>query len=141
MVLNLLANAVKFTPAGGVITLSVARTPGGELALGVTDTGVGMREEDIPLAQQAFRQINNSLTRHREGVGLGLPLVKRLAELHGGRLLMTSVVGKGTTATIELPSCIFGALECGPRLERVSSRSNHPVLAFPAEALVDAHIS
>ena len=110
MVLNLLANAVKFTPAGGVITLLVARTPGGELALGVTDTGVGMREEDIPLAQQAFRQINNSLTRHREGVGLGLPLVKRLAELHGGRLLMTSVVGKGTTATIELPSGIFAAL-------------------------------
>jgi signal transduction histidine kinase len=108
MVLNLLANAVKFTPAGGEITLSIARRPWGGLALRVADTGVGMREEDIPLAQQSFRQIDNSLTRHREGVGLGLPLVKHLAELHGGKLLMTSAVGRGTTATIELPGEIFG---------------------------------
>jgi signal transduction histidine kinase len=102
IVLNLLANAVKFTPAGGRVTLATERRGYG-VALSVADTGIGMRPEDIPLAQESFRQIENSLTRSHEGAGLGLPLAKHLTELHGGTLHIDSTPGRGTTVTVELP--------------------------------------
>jgi PAS domain S-box-containing protein len=103
IVLNLLSNAMKFTPEGGRVSVSAVVPPDGGLALVIADTGIGMREEDIPVALEPFRQIENTLTRHYEGTGLGLPLAKALAELHGGTLTIDSALGRGTVVTVWIP--------------------------------------
>ena len=103
IVLNLLSNSVKFTPAGGRVTLSAAVAPDGSLALAVSDTGIGMKPEEIPIALEPFRQIDSVHTRRYEGTGLGLPLARTLAELHGGTLHIDSAPGRGTTVTVTLP--------------------------------------
>ena len=103
IVLNLLTNAVKFTPAGGRILLSASATAEGGVALFVADTGIGMTPEEIPVALEAFRQVDGGLTRRREGAGLGLPLARTLVELHGGTLTIASAPGEGTTVTVTLP--------------------------------------
>jgi signal transduction histidine kinase len=104
ILLNLLSNAIKFTPAGGRVTLAAALNGAGELALRVSDTGIGMKEEDIPIALQPFRQIDNQLSRKYAGTGLGLPLTRALVEMHDGRLEITSAPGKGTTVIVVLPA-------------------------------------
>jgi signal transduction histidine kinase len=103
MVLNLLTNAVKFTPAGGSILLSSSVLDDG-VAITVEDTGIGMAPEDIPVALSAFGQLDNPYTRSHQGTGLGLPMVKALAELHGGRFSIESELDHGTAVTIWLPS-------------------------------------
>ncbi len=103
ILINLLSNAIKFTPAGGKVTVAADRVPGGTLALSVSDTGIGIAPEDIPRAFAPFEQIDSDLTREFEGTGLGLPLVKSLAELHGADVRMETEVGKGTTVTVEFP--------------------------------------
>lgn len=102
MLLNLLSNAVKFTLPGGSIRVA-ARMEGDELAIQVIDTGIGIAAEDIPKALALFGQIDSAIARKRSGTGLGLPLVKTLMELHGGRFLLESAVGEGTTATMFFP--------------------------------------
>jgi signal transduction histidine kinase len=103
ILLNLLSNAMKFTPRGGTVSL-VAEERGGDFVdLVVTDTGIGMRAEDIPLALAPFGQIDSSLARKYEGTGLGLPLTKILTELHGGELLIDSRPKAGTTVRVRLP--------------------------------------
>jgi PAS domain S-box-containing protein len=109
ILLNLLSNAVKFTPAGGEIRVRAALTPAGGVELSVADTGIGMRAEDIPLALELFRQVDGALNRRFEGTGLGLPLVKSLAALHGGTFRLESTLGKGTTAIVSLPPERVGA--------------------------------
>ncbi len=104
IILNLLSNAVKFTPSGGRIDLTAAATEDGGFALVVIDTGSGMRPEDIPLALQPFRQVDTVLSRRHSGTGLGLPLSKALVELHGGRLVIESRLGVGTTVSVLLPA-------------------------------------
>ena len=102
ILINLLSNAVKFTPPGGTVTVGVALDDAG-LSVSVADTGIGMAAEDIPRALAAFGQVDSALNRKYEGTGLGLPLVKALTELHGGRLDLESEVGVGTTVTVRLP--------------------------------------
>ena len=102
MVLNLLSNALKFTPGGGEISIDVYRR-GKNIALSVSDCGVGMREEDIATALEPFGQVENQQILNHQGTGLGLPLTKQLAELHGGTLELESQPGRGTTVTILLP--------------------------------------
>lgn len=102
--LNLLSNAIKFTEADHEITLSAKVAEGGDLELTVADTGVGMDPSEIPLAMEPFAQIDAMWTRQEEGTGLGLPLTKRFAELHGGSLEIESSLGKGTRAHIRLPA-------------------------------------
>ena len=106
ILLNLMSNAVKFTPAGGRTTVS-ATTDDGFAVITVADTGIGMREEDIAIALEPFRQVGGGaqdiLTRRFAGTGLGLPLAKALVELHGGTLTITSVLDRGTTVCIRLP--------------------------------------
>jgi signal transduction histidine kinase len=103
IVLNLLTNAVKFTPRGGRVALAVSSTAAGDIALVVRDTGIGMKPEEIPAALETFRQLDAGLTRRYEGTGLGLPLARTLVELHGGTLSIASALGEGTTVTVTLP--------------------------------------
>jgi signal transduction histidine kinase len=94
---------VKFTPRGGEIRVTVSRRGAG-LTIAIADTGIGIAAQDIPRALERFGQVDSSLSRKYEGTGLGLPLSKRLMELHGGRLDIESVVGSGTTVTITFPA-------------------------------------
>jgi signal transduction histidine kinase len=100
ILLNLLSNALKFTPRGGRITVRGELDRKGGINLVVADTGIGMRAEDIPLALSKFKQLDGSDAPGDAGTGLGLPLAQNLARLHGGRLLIESAPGRGTTATV-----------------------------------------
>src|SRR5713226_5211203 len=102
VLLNLLSNAVKFTPRDGEIRVTTIGGDG-ELGIAIADTGIGIAAEDIPRALERFGQVDSSLSRKYEGTGLGLPLSKRLMELHGGRLEIESVVGVGTIVTAIFP--------------------------------------
>jgi len=102
VVLNVLANAVKFTPAGGRIDVATLVTTT-ELRITVKDNGVGMAPEDIPRALEPFTQVGRERALAQEGTGLGLPISKTLIELHGGRFEISSAPQQGTTVTINLP--------------------------------------
>ena len=104
ILLNLLANAVKFTREGGCVTVRALRRGDGSLAVAVEDTGIGIASENIGLVLAPFSQVDSSLSRRYEGTGLGLPLVKSLIELHGGELTIASSLGQGTTATVVFPA-------------------------------------
>ena len=101
--LNLLSNAVKFTPRGGHIEVSARETEDGAIEIAVADDGIGMRPEEVPVALEPFRQLDSRLSRHFEGTGLGLPLAKRLIELHGGSLMIETALERGTRVTLRLP--------------------------------------
>ncbi|HEX2115142.1 MAG TPA: ATP-binding protein [Alphaproteobacteria bacterium] len=103
IVLNLLTNAVKFSERGGRVDLRARLDGGGGLVVEVQDRGCGMSEDELWLALQPFRQVSSSVAKRGEGTGLGLPLVVRLAELHGGQLDIRTAPGEGTTATIRFP--------------------------------------
>jgi signal transduction histidine kinase len=102
ILLNLLSNAVKFTPGGGSVVVAVSWSSKG-VAISVTDTGIGMAPEEIPVALERFGQIDGRLSRKYTGTGLGLPLTKHLVELHGGALAIASEAGKGTTVAALFP--------------------------------------
>jgi two-component system, cell cycle sensor histidine kinase PleC len=104
ILLNLLSNAVKFTAPGGRITLEAAKSAEGGVALAVGDTGIGMAPEEVPLALEPFRQLDAAFNRRFDGTGLGLPLARQLAELHGGTLTIDSAKDRGTTVTVTLPA-------------------------------------
>ena len=102
---NLLSNAMKFTPSDGSITVSIcADQNGSHCHLSVRDTGIGIRQDQIPFLFERFRQAEGSVNRSYEGSGLGLALVKELVNLHGGDISVTSEYGKGTTFTISIPT-------------------------------------
>jgi two-component system cell cycle sensor histidine kinase PleC len=103
VVLNLLTNAIKFTPAGGRVTISADLGDDGGILLCVEDTGIGMAPELIPVALEPFRQIASPFSRNTEGTGLGLSLVKLLTEQHGGTLAIESAAGQGTTVRLRFP--------------------------------------
>ena len=103
VVSNLLNNAVKYTPEGGRIDLAVRRE-GDQAVISVTDTGVGIAPDALPLVFEMFTQVGRKLDRAQGGLGIGLALVRRLVELHGGRVTAESPgVGRGSTFTVRLP--------------------------------------
>jgi signal transduction histidine kinase len=102
ILINLASNAVKFTPVGGHVRVSAQLTDAG-LALAVSDSGIGIAADDIPKVLKRFGQVDSHMARKCEGTGLGLPLSKQLAELHGGNLVLESILGTGTTVTVNLP--------------------------------------
>jgi len=104
ILLNLLTNAVKFTPQGGRVTLFAADTEGPYVVLGVSDTGIGIAADDLPRVLEPFGQVDNIFTQTRGGTGLGLPLAKMLTALHGGRLTIDSKLGEGTIVKVLLPA-------------------------------------
>ena len=117
ILLNLLSNAIKFTPAGGKVMLKAAQGDDGGIVVIVEDTGIGISQADLPKAFESFGQIDNRLARKYEGSGLGLPLARHLAELHGGSLTIESEVDSGTLATLRLPPArSLGEANNGDRL-------------------------
>src|SRR5262249_31482243 len=103
ILINLLANAVKFTPRGGSVAVRAFKDQDGRLGLSVTDTGIGIAETDLLRVMEPFGQADGSLRRRYEGTGLGLPLVRSFVELHGAAFDLKSQVGSGTTATVMFP--------------------------------------
>lgn len=104
MLLNLLSNAVKFTPNDGIVTLRARVAEDGALWLSVHDTGIGMTGEELGKALEPWGQVDSALARSQIGTGLGLPLTKRLIELHGGRLDVVSRRDEGTTMSLVFPA-------------------------------------
>ncbi|WP_193368141.1 sensor histidine kinase [Pelagibius marinus] len=103
ILINLLSNAVKFTPAEGQVILKVRPEAPEGFLFQVADNGIGIAPEDIPRALAPFQQVDDCRQRTHEGTGLGLPLTKALAEMHGGSLLVDSTPGAGTTVTVCFP--------------------------------------
>jgi signal transduction histidine kinase len=103
VLVNLLSNAVKFTPSGGKVRLKVRYERPGGLAIRIEDTGIGIAPDEIQAALAPFGQVDSRLARKYQGVGLGLPLTKRLVELHGGTLEIANEPGEGTIVTARLP--------------------------------------
>jgi signal transduction histidine kinase len=102
VLLNLLSNAVKFTPERGRIGIN-ARQADGSVEISVSDTGIGIASEDQARIFEEFRQVGSDYAHKTEGTGLGLTLAKKFVELHGGRIWVTSEVGKGSTFSFTLP--------------------------------------
>ena len=101
--INLLQNAVKFTDRGGTVTVSLGHETGAPVHVMVEDTGIGMSAAEIPRALERFSQVGTGLQRQYEGTGLGLPLARSLAKLHGGEIEIESSEGIGTTVKVILP--------------------------------------
>ena len=103
IILNLLTNAVKFTPPGGQVSVS-ANTDGDTFNIVVVDTGIGIPPKDIERILKPFEQVKRATQAdNREGVGLGLSITKSLVDLHGGTLDLSSELGKGTIVTVSFP--------------------------------------
>ncbi|UVM46937.1 response regulator [Pseudomonas brassicacearum] len=103
ILLNLVSNAIKFTPAGGTVHLAVTPLEGERFELAVQDSGIGIAPDKLPLLFQRFSQIDNSATRHYSGTGIGLALVKDLVKLMGGEVGVNSEPGQGSCFFVRLP--------------------------------------
>mgnify|MGYP002623863334 CR=1 FL=1 len=103
-ILNLVSNAVKFTDRGSRVDVTLGIDEDGGFKCAVADTGIGIAEENLDRILDPFVQVENSLCREHGGAGLGLPLVNKIVELHGGTLTLESEVGVGTTVTAMLPA-------------------------------------
>jgi two-component system cell cycle sensor histidine kinase PleC len=101
---GLIDNAMKFTPAGGRVTVSARAIDGGGAELVVADTGIGMSPDELEHVFEPFWQADSGLGRTRDGAGIGLKLARQLVALHGGTLAMESVRGEGTRVILRLPS-------------------------------------
>ncbi|MEW5705056.1 MAG: ATP-binding protein [Pseudomonadota bacterium] len=102
--INLVSNAVKFTQRGGAVAVSVGETKDGGVLVRIEDTGIGIAKEDIPKIFEPFVQVESAYSRGHEGTGLGLPLAKKIMELHDGAVEIESELGIGTTVTLRFPA-------------------------------------
>jgi signal transduction histidine kinase len=104
IMINLLGNAIKFTPIGGSVRVSGAALDCGGYAVTVQDSGIGMTEDEITQAMTPFGQVENKMTATHNGTGLGLPLAKAMLELHDGTLAISSMPGRGTRIVLNFPA-------------------------------------
>jgi signal transduction histidine kinase len=104
VLLNVAGNAVKFTPAGGSVTVTLAPDTDGGAIISVTDSGIGIAESDVASVFDVFWQADSGLDRVKAGAGIGLPLAQQLIALHGGQLELRSRLGEGTQVMLRLPS-------------------------------------
>ncbi len=125
--LNLLSNAIKFTPAGGTITLRVGVTRRGEQFLSVKDTGPGIPKAEIPRVMSPFGQGSLASASTEGGSGLGLPIVKGLVDLHGGKFDLRSRLRSGTEVKITFP--LTRVMQPTPRL--VPAGASVPMVTAP----------
>jgi signal transduction histidine kinase len=114
MLLNLMSNAVKFTPAGGIVHVDLRRGSDGGLVIEVRDTGIGMTPEAARGATQPFNHVSSQVARDHKGAGLGLSITKQLIELHGGMLSIESAVGVGTAVMLSVPPSRIPAAPARP---------------------------
>jgi signal transduction histidine kinase len=115
--INIVANAIKFTPEGGRISIAPRLTNDGAFEIRIADNGVGMNEDGIALALKPFGQVKNVMKKETEGTGLGLPLSAALMEMHGGSLRLESAPGEGTVVTLHIPmSRVIGGADPGGRM-------------------------
>ncbi len=122
ILLNLVTNAIKFTRSGGRVTVRTSLTEDRELRFVVEDTGIGIPKDRIKVAMEPFGQVFQPvLARGTQGTGLGLPLARAMAELHGGRLEIESEPGKGTAVTVTFPA--FRSIARGPVRAPVSGKA------------------
>lgn len=141
VLINLLDNAVKFTPEGGKITLKVTRETCVQniICIAVIDTGIGIDQENLKQLFQPFIQVDSALNRQYNGTGLGLALVKRLVEMHGGKVQVSSEIGIGSCFTVDLPchhGCEFSpefVKPGSPELNTVTETVEHSPLILLAE--------
>lgn len=128
IVLNLVTNAIKFTPAGGRVTVDTVRS-GPWLKIAVADTGIGIAAEDLDRIGQPFQQVRNDFTRQFDGAGLGLSLVKGLVKLHEGEMTIESAPGEGTVVTVSLPVagpvCVEEETAAEPAVHRIGVGDSH----------------
>jgi signal transduction histidine kinase len=103
VLLNLIGNAIKFTPQGGRVDLRALAGADGEIRIEIRDSGIGMSAADLARAFEPFQQADGGHNRKHEGTGLGLAICDRLMRLHGGRVLLMSELGRGTVATVVIP--------------------------------------
>ena len=103
VVLNLMSNAVKFTPVGGDVRIMVGPTSDGGQYVSVRDTGPGIPEEEIPVVLEAFGQGSHAIKSAEPGTGLGLSIVQALIGMHDGKFSLKSKPGEGTEVTVSLP--------------------------------------
>jgi len=108
ILVNLLSNGVKYTPPGGEVRIA-AKAAGSAIEITVSDTGTGISKTDLQRMGKPFEQVENAETRAKEGTGLGLALVKSLAQMHGGTAILDSILGEGTTVTVRLPHAAVDA--------------------------------
>jgi signal transduction histidine kinase len=127
----LLSNATKFTELGGFISVTARRAQDGGVEFEVRDTGLGMTAAEIGTALEPFGQVDAGLARRHQGTGLGLPLARKLTELHGGSLLIDSEKGRGTTVIVALPST--RVLSAPPPAGAIA------VATIPSETDLNAH--
>ncbi|MEQ9362281.1 MAG: ATP-binding protein, partial [Rhodospirillales bacterium] len=113
IIINLMSNAIKFTPDGGAVRVDLEKTAEGGLLVRVTDTGIGIAEKDREKVLSPFGQAEGPFARRFKGVGLGLPLVKNLTKLHDGELVLDSAPGKGTSVTVRFPPTRLRVMESG----------------------------
>jgi PAS domain S-box-containing protein len=104
ILLNVLSNAVKFTPENGSVQIATVRTETGSVKITIRDTGIGIPAEVLPSLFAPFRQGDNSISRRFGGTGLGLAISRKLIELHGGSIEIESEAGRGTTVTLSFPA-------------------------------------
>ncbi len=138
--INLLNNAVKFTPEGGQIILEAQVLPTGGVRLTFSDTGIGIAPENISRLFQPFIQIDSALNRQYQGTGLGLSLVKRIVELHGGQVHLTSKIGVGSCFMIDLPAAeptAEGSFDKPTQAQTRLSSSSQPVSSAPLILLAE----
>ena len=116
IMMNLLSNAIKFSNAGDVAVLEIEDSWRDGIVLTVRDTGIGINDDDLARVLQPFGQVANPLSRNHTGTGLGLPIVRALIKLHGGKFEIDSALGLGTTVKALFPA----DRRVSTRLERVS---------------------
>jgi two-component system phosphate regulon sensor histidine kinase PhoR len=124
VITNLLDNAIKYTPEGGRIRVAWSRaeeTEKGGVEIAVTDTGIGIPEEDLPRLFERFYRVDKARSRELGGTGLGLAIVKHIVRAHGGEVRVESVVNQGTTFLFQLPTEDLGIPEHGLQSEFMSS--------------------
>lgn len=133
VLINLMSNAVKFTPDNGKVTISVSPRPD-EMCIEICDNGVGMSALEIETAMRPFGQVDQGFNKKYEGTGLGLPISAALVGLHGGRLIVESDKGKGTRVTVLLPTSAPGRRR-GERADTVAAPAPASVPASPSASV------
>jgi two-component system phosphate regulon sensor histidine kinase PhoR len=104
VLINVLDNAVKFTPEGGTVSLSAAPAAGSEVVVKIADTGIGVPRDEIPRLGERFYRVDKTRSRELGGTGLGLSIVKHLMTAHKGRIEIESLLGRGTTVSLYFPA-------------------------------------